>query len=116
MHPSLVVAHSQIIGRGQELERVPVGVEVPLAPGSHRTGERVDPRLPGCVEHRLVLLVLDGAHVLLTAHVVRAVHGLPPDGGNVTFATPTIASRVTSAANCSSVIVSVPVGRSGRTR
>ena len=95
---------------------MPVGVEVPLAPGPHRTGECVDPRLPGRVEHRFVLLILDWTHALLTAHVVHAVHGLPPDGGNVTLATPTIASRVTSAASCSSVIVSVPAGRSGRTR
>ena len=84
---------------------MPVGVEAPLAPCPHRTVECVDPRFPRGVEHRFVLLEHNGTHALLTAHVVHAIHWLPPDGGTVTLATPTIASRVTNAASCSSVIV-----------
>ena len=51
------------------------------------------------MKHGLVLLVFDGAHAVHAAHVVDAVHAAPPAGDNVTFATPTIASRVTSAAS-----------------
>ena len=94
---------------------MPVGVEAPLAPGPHRTVECVDRAFPGAWNTGSFFSIHNRTHALLTAHVVHAVHGLPPDGGNVTLATPTMASRVTSAASCSSVIVSVPAGRSGRT-
>src|SRR5256885_16957740 len=67
------------------------------------------------MEHRLVLLDQDATHAVHAAHVVDAVHRSAPFGGG-TFATPTIASRVTSAASCSSGQPSVPAGRSGKTR
>src|SRR5262245_25154681 len=111
MDPSLVVSHSQVVDRGHELECVPVGIEVPLAPGAHRTIECVDPSLPRGVEHRFMLFVHNRTHILLAAQIVYAVHWLSPGSGNTTLATPTIASRVTRAASCSSVIDSVPAGR-----
>src|SRR2546423_2334380 len=68
------------------------------------------------MEDGLVLLVPDRAHVLHAAHVMHAVHALPPAGVSWTWATPIIASRVTSAASSSSVSFSLPEGLSGSTR
>src|SRR5438132_1630733 len=67
------------------------------------------------MKHRFVSLDHHGTHAVHAAHVVDAVHG-DAAFGDGTFATPTIASRVTRAASCSSVQPSVPAGRSGRTR
>ena len=67
------------------------------------------------MEWPLVFAHLDWPHAVHAAHVVDAVHAAAPRGAD-TFATPTIALRVTRAASCSSVIPSVPGGRSGRTR
>src|SRR3954467_12198287 len=67
------------------------------------------------VKDGFVSFDLDPAHVLHAAHVVNAVHFEPPCG-LLSFPTPTIESRVTKAWSCSSVIPSVPDGRSGRTR
>src|SRR5713226_7125372 len=97
--PSFVVAHAQVVGRRQKLNRMTRRVEIRSAPAcSPHPGQRIDPTLPGGVKDGLVLLVFDGAHAVHPAHVVDAVHAAPPAGGSVTFATPTIESRVTSAA------------------
>jgi len=68
------------------------------------------------MEDRLVALGDDGPHPVHAAEIVRAVHRRAAFAGDGTLATPIIASRVTSAANCSSLIPSVPAGRSGSTR
>src|SRR5262249_7247654 len=114
--PPFVVAHAEIIGRGQQLDVVPVGIEIPLTKSAHRPGQCIGSTFPFLMKHRFILLVMNGAHVLHTAHVMHAVHARPPAGGTVTFSTPIIALRVTISASCSSVIFSVPEGRSGRTR
>ena len=67
------------------------------------------------MERPLVFAHVDWPHAVHAAHVVDTVHAAAPRGAE-TFATPTIASRVTRAASCSSVIRSVPGGRSGSTR
>src|SRR5512137_627348 len=68
------------------------------------------------MKHRFVFLVLHRPHAMHAAHVVDAIHAEAPAAGNLTLATPTIASRVTSAASCSSLKCSVPAGRSGKTK
>src|SRR5438105_3686077 len=95
---------------------MPVGIERPFAPGSQRPVQRVHPAFPDSVKDRLVLLIFDGPHAMHSPHIVYAVHSLSPLAGGFTFATPIMASRVTSAANSSSVRLSVPAGRSGSTR
>src|SRR2546427_2112678 len=102
--------------RRQESNRGRAGVAVPLARATSRGVRRVYPPLPDRMENRLVFFILNRAHALHAAHVVHAVHSFPPGRGAGTLATPTIASRVTSAASWSSVMFSVPEGRSGRTR
>src|SRR5436309_15676797 len=116
-HPSFVIAHAQVLGRWQNLNPMTRRIEIPLASASpQHASQRIDPRLPGSVKDGLVLLVFDGTHAVHATHVVDAVHAAPPAGDNVTFATPTIESRVTSAVSASSVMFSLPAGRSGRTR
>src|SRR5262245_39054336 len=91
------------------------GVAVPLAPGAHGAVHHIDPSFPRLMEDRLILLVHHGPHPMHSTHVMHAIHGRPPCGEG-TFATPTMESRVTSAASSSSVRFSVPAGRSGSTR
>ena len=67
---------------------------------------------PGVVEIRLVLLGDDAAEILLPTHVVGTVHLLGESASPV----PIIESRVTSFANSSSRMPSVPAGRCGSTR
>src|SRR5262245_51723996 len=114
--PPFVVAHTEIFFRRQQLELMTRVVEV-LSPAASPddAGHRIHPAFPGRVEYRFVLLMFDGPHTVHAAHVVHAVHAVPPDFGGVTFATPTIESRVTSSASDSSVMFSVPSGRSGST-
>src|SRR5207245_6099689 len=113
--PFLVVRHAEIFGRRQELELMTGVVQVlSAAAGSQHARDGIGPRFPGRVKHRLVLLVLDGTHAVHAAHVVDAVHAFPP--ATETLPTPTIESRVTILASCSSVMCSLPAGRSGRTR
>src|SRR5206468_11157477 len=105
-----------VVCRRQQLELMARVVEIqPSATGPNDAGHRVHTAFPGFMEDRLVLLVLNRAHSVHAAHVVDAVHGAPPLPADVTFATPTIASRVTSAASSSSVMCSEPAGRSGST-
>ena len=92
------------------------GVDVPLAPGAHGQGEGERPSFPASVEDGLIPLGFDRPHAVHAAHVMHAVHAAPPDCESVTFVTPIIASRVTSAASSSSLNFSVPAGRSGNTR
>ena len=90
-------------------------VNVRLAPSVDCDVQGVYSPLPSRVKDRLVLLVLDRTHAVHAAHVMNAIHCLPPCG-KVTLATPIMASRVTSAASASSVRFSLPAGRSGKTR
>ncbi len=113
--PAFVVAHAQVVDRRQPLDRVPADVDVPFAPRGQGPGERPDAPLPRFMEDRLVPFVVHSAQAVLTAHVVDAVHGRPPDAGSATRVTPTIVSRVTSAASASSLSPSLPAGRSGST-
>src|SRR5579872_4780234 len=110
LDPFLVIAHAQILGGLNELALVTGSVYIPFAPSPHGEREREGPRLPARMEHRLVFLIHDAAHAVHAAHIVDAVHG------SVTLATPTMASRVTSAASSSSRNDSLPAGRSGSTR
>src|SRR5206468_2964815 len=113
--PSLVVRHAEIFGRRQALELMARVVQIlPAAVRSDDARRRIDAALPRLMEGGVVLLVMNRTHAVHAAHVVDAVHDFSPE--EETFATPTIELRVTSAASCSSVICSVPAGRSGRTR
>src|SRR5690348_13231331 len=85
--PSLVIAHAQIIGRGELLDRVTASVNVPLFPRTDRAINCVDPALPFFVEYGLVFVMLNRAHPVHPAHIMNAVHGFPPPGA-ATLATP----------------------------
>ena len=111
-----IVGNAEILGWRNELFHVPRRVDVPLPPGSHCPVQRKHPRLPARMEDRFVFLLLDGTHAVHAAHVMDAVHDFAPAGRTGTLATPTIESRVTRPASCSSLSVSVPAGRSGTTR
>ncbi len=115
VEPGLVVAAAQVIRRRRVLARKARHIDVPAAHGARGEGDRKDAALPIAVEHRLVLLGLDGAHALHAAHVVRAVHA-PPPPGTATIPVPIIASRVTMSASASALHPSVPSGRMGSTR
>jgi hypothetical protein len=65
------------------------------------------------MEHRLIGGIRDRAEAVHAAHVVDAIHGRIPGGR--AWATPIIASRVTSVASSASVNRSVPTGRYGST-
>src|SRR5205809_283600 len=114
--PMLVVGRVQVRGTGHLLARVARHVDVPLSQeaGGKRHAEHA--AFPFVVEDRLVPLGNDGPHPVHASEIVRAVHGRAAFAGEGTLATPIIALRVTSAANCSSLIPSVPAGRSGSTR
>src|SRR5216684_715787 len=112
--PPFVVAHSQVIGRGDQLLLVtPSGVR-PATVDRHAECEYAP--FPRRTEHRLILLRSDWPHILHAAHVVDAIHARPPSAGAATRETPIIASRVTSAASSDSAKCSAPGGRSGNTR
>jgi hypothetical protein len=111
-----VIADSQIFSGRHELPLVTSNVDVPLTPSTHRTPQREHSPFPGLVKHGLVRFRLDRTHPLHVAHIMHAVHAAIPFCGAVTLATPTMASRVTSAASCSSRNSPVPAGRSGKTR
>ena len=91
-------------------------VDRPPSPSAERPIDGIDPPLLRGVEDRFVLLVLDRTHVLVATHVMYAVHSRAPFCGRATLPTPIMASRVTNAANASSLICSLPAGRSGMTR
>src|SRR5204863_3081519 len=98
-------------------ERVAPGIDVPLAADrSQDARQGIDTPFPFGMKRRLAFFVHDRTHAVHAAHVVDAVHTRPPGFEIVTLLTPIIESRVTSAASCSSVIRSVPAGRSGSTR
>src|SRR6202008_478915 len=102
-----VVADTEIFGRWNELSLVARRVDVPLPPGAHGPVEGKYARFPPRMENRLLLFLLDRTPAVQAAHVMDAVHHLPPGGGATTLATPMIESRVTIAASCSSPNVSV---------
>src|SRR5438874_7432180 len=96
--PALVITHFQIVRRRDQFNLVTRGIQSPI---SRRCGaiESVHTRFPECVEYRFVFLVRDGFHILHAAHIVYAVHFTPPDTARSSRDTPTMASRVTRAAN-----------------
>ena len=99
-----------------EFDLVTCEVDVPLTPRPRCAPQRKHSAFPRMMEYRLVLFFFDRAHALHATHIVHAIHTEDTPGVHVSFATPTIESRVTSAANCSSLNCSVPAGRSGKTR
>src|SRR6266851_1697674 len=112
----LGVTHAQVFSRRDKLYLVTGNVNVPLAPCAHCAPQREHAPFPALVQRQLVFLFLDSAHILHAAHIVDAVHAETPACGGATLPTPTIESRVTSAASCSSLNCAVPAGRSGKTR
>src|SRR5260221_239563 len=114
--PSLVVRHPQVLGGRQHLDAMAKRIEVPqAAAGPKYARERIHPSLPALVERALAGLVPDRPHALHAAHVMNAVHAGLSAELRVTRAVPIIESRVTSAANASSLRRSLPAGRSGST-
>src|SRR6516225_1692386 len=87
-------------------------VHIPLPPCSHCPSHREDAPFPFIVKHRLVLFLYDRAHAVHTAHVMYAIHAALPAFDTETFATPTIASRVTSSAVLSHTRTSTSSGSS----
>src|SRR5205809_442954 len=114
--PMLVVGRVQVRGAGHLLAGVARHVDVPLAQEAGGERHAEDAAFPFVVEDRLVPLGNDGPHPVHASEIMRAVHRRAAFAGAGTLATPIIASRVTSAANCSSLSPSVPAGRSGSTR
>ena len=84
-------------------------------PRTEASKQPEDPPFPWIVKDGLVFLYLDGTETVHAPHVVNAIHGSCPYGAEI-FVTPTIESRVTIAASSSSVMFSVPAGRSGSMR
>ena len=115
VEPVLVVRRGQVFGAGHQLARIAAHVDVPLAQEAGGHGERERLALPVVVEHGLVRLGLDRAQAVHAAHVVDAVHRDAFRPGALILPTPIIASRVTSEASSSSLMPSVPAGRSGST-
>src|SRR5262252_5925159 len=114
--PLLVIRHPEVLDGRQYLEAMAKRIEVPqAAPGSQYARERVHPSLPALVECGLVGLVSNRPHALHAAHVMDAVHAGFSVAPSLTRAVPIIESRVTSAANASSLRRSLPAGRSGST-
>src|SRR4051794_32925961 len=113
--PFLVIAHAQIVRRRQKFNVMPPCVDVRFLERSHSAVHGIHPGFPPGMKNRLVPLVPDWAHSLYSTQVMHAVHAAPWLPGTYAFATPTMASRVTRPASSSSVIFSVPAGRSGIT-
>ena len=111
----LVVGRVQVFRARHLLAGVTRHVDVPFAEEARGKHQREDASFPLVVEDRLVRLGRDGTHGGRT-EIVDAVHRFTAFPGAGTFATPIIALRVTSSASCSSLRLSVPAGRSGRTR
>src|SRR5579863_240771 len=116
LEKTLIVTHSQIVGGRKNLKFVAKVPAPRRAEPAGRAHERPCATFPCLVKHGLVRVIVDRPHVLHPAHVVDAVHAVPAFRGGSTLATPTMASLVTSAASSSSLRLSVPAGRSGRTR
>src|SRR5205085_10601503 len=115
--PALVIAHSQIFGRRQELDLMTRVVQILLsAARPHHACDGVNPSVPRFVTDGLVSFVMDRSHAVHAAHVVHAVHAMSPACSSVILAVPTIESRVTRAASAFSLMFSLPAGRSGSTR
>src|SRR5262245_47831478 len=93
-----------------------IDVDVPFPVCAHGPVKRIHAPCPRRLQHALVLLVWDASHPVPATQIVNAVHARPPDAGALTFATPTIASRVNNSTSWLSDIPSVPSGRSGSTR
>lgn len=114
--PSFVVAHPKIFQWRYQLALESRGVEIPFTPGAHCARNGIASAFPWLMEYGLVLHWLNRSHTVHPAHIVDAVHAVPPSAGGATFATPTIASLVTNVSNSASLIFSVPDGRSGSTK
>jgi hypothetical protein len=81
--PPLEVGCSQVVRRVYALDAkaVRVDCEVALTSGDHHQG--ADPGLPGRTKEWLVRLAHDRTKAMHTAHIVHAVHRLPPVGSPV---------------------------------
>src|SRR5262245_49535952 len=117
MQPMLVVARGQIMRGVHALNSVADLVNVELPAGKGRDHQGKDPSLPVMMKHGFMVFSDNWPHPVHTAHIMDAVHPPSPLAayGACTLVTPIMASRVTSAANCSSLMPSVPRGRSGST-
>ena len=111
---ALVVACREERGWRHPFARVASHVAVVAAMEGTGHAQREHPTVPVLVEHAVFLLDHQRAHAVHAAHVVDAVHA--PPSGRFAVPTPTIESRVTSAASASSLQPSVAAGRSGTTR
>src|SRR5262249_8103235 len=118
--PALIIRRAQVGNRRQIFERGAPAIDGPKPGGAHRPLHREHPFLPFGMENRLVGLRLDTTKPLHAAQVVdRIRHDAAPDlssSGDLGSPVPTIQSRVTSAASCSSLQPAVPSGRIGTTR
>src|SRR5688572_9325877 len=108
--PLLVVGLRQIEIRPQRLAQIAEPVDGETGGEGHDLQETAGPALPCLMKRRLVAFGVDCAEPVHAAQVVNRVHFAE------TLPTPIMESRVTSAASCSSLIPSVPAGRSGSTR
>src|SRR5262249_22995857 len=113
IQPVLEITQPQVVDGPNQIDLVPVRVDIPLARGPQHLLNSVHPAFPRRMKDRRVLLMLDRTHVLHAAQVMDAVHGVSP--GRAARATPIMESRVTSVASSSSFRCSVPGGRSGST-
>ena len=104
----------------QVVAKVVPGVDLVVA---QRDRHAEDAPLPGRLEDQLAVLARHGQVVAQILDALVGHRRLRPSSprprrataGAPTFATPIMASRVTSAASSSSVSPSVPAGRSGST-
>ena len=108
--PLLVVGLRQIEIRPQRLAQIAEPVDGKTGGEGHDLQKTTGPALPRLMKRRLVALGVDRAEAVHAAQVVDRVHLAE------TLPTPIMELRVTSAASCSSLIPSVPAGRSGSTR
>src|SRR5262249_16728768 len=108
---------SQVLRRRQQFDLISRVVEIlPPASRSDDARDSVHASFPSFMEDRLVPFMNDRTHAVHAAPVVHTVHFAPSACGSVTFGGPTLAPRVTSAASASSLMFSLPPGRSGSTR
>jgi hypothetical protein len=111
--PALLIRHLKVFNGRKQFNLMTHRIQVPQTSGPKRSIDPIHAPFPGGMEDRLVIFVLNGAHILQATHIVNAVHAFAPSGG--TLETPTMALRVTRAASSSSLRFSVPFGRSGST-
>src|SRR5690348_7410083 len=114
--PFLVIGDAEIDMRRQLLDRSATDIDVPIAEEAGDALHGEDAAFPIGVKDGLVLLGRHRAKAMHPAHVMDAIHCdvllcVGCSGSPV----PTMESRVTSSASCSSSQPSVPAGRCGMT-